>query len=146
MRPKHHVILSTGVSALFAIWIKSKCAIIVCFLSGIFIDLDHHLDYFLARRELPLSYKKLVDFFDNDRGPIHLYLHSYEMLIMLWFSIYYLSLGNVWVGLAVGLTTHLLCDAIANPFKPIAYFLTYRIKHKFNRKMLFKKEYFDEKS
>jgi hypothetical protein len=144
MKPTYHVIISGGVTAVFALWVKSKTAVLACFLSGIFIDLDHHLDYFLVRKKLPLSYKKLVDFCDKDQGPLYLFLHSYELLILMWICIYYFSLGNVWVGIAVGFTTHILCDEFANPFRPLAYFLTYRIKHKFNRKMLFKKEHFDE--
>ena len=146
MRPVYHVIVSGGVSAIFALWVKSKMAILACFLGGIFIDLDHHLDYFLVRKELPLSYKKLVNFCEKDQGALHLYLHSYELLILMWICIYCFSPADIWVGIAVGFTTHIFCDELANPFRPMAYFLTYRIKHKFNRKMLFKEEHFNENS
>ncbi len=143
MKPTHHVIISGGVSAALAIWVKSPPAIMACFLSGIFIDLDHHLDYWLERKELPLSYKKLCDFCHSDyESKLRLVLHSYELLILLWVSIYYFSLSTVWVGVALGFTTHIICDEIANPVRPLAYFLTYRIKHNFNRRKLLKKECF----
>ena len=144
MRPVHHVMISGGVSTLFAIWVESVWAIGACFLSGIFIDLDHHFDYMISRKELPLSYKKLLDFLEKDHSTkLYLFLHSHELLLLFWMAIFYFSLGEVWIGVAVGFTTHILCDEIANPFRPLAYFLTYRIKHQFNRKMLFKESFFD---
>jgi len=142
MRPTHHVIISAGVSSIFALWVKSWGAVCACFLSGIFIDLDHHLDYWLAKKELPLSYKKLLDFCTNDhRTKLYLFLHSYELLFLFWLSIYYFDLNVIWLGIAVGMTIHILCDEVANPLRPLAYFLTYRMKNKFERKHFFKKGY-----
>lgn len=139
MKPSHHVVISGGVSAIFALWVKQPAAILTCFLSGIFIDLDHHLDYMMVRKELPLNYKKFFDYFDNNRHPrIYLVFHSYEVIILIWAVIAAVSPGPVWLGLAVGVTTHIACDTLANPFKPVAYFLTYRIKHRFERKNLVK--------
>ena len=144
MRPTYHVMISGGVTLVFSFWVKSTGALAACFLSGILIDLDHHLDYYLARKELPLNFKKLFDFcHDDQQAKLHLFFHSYELLFLLWFSIYYFSLGAVWLGVAVGFTTHIICDEIANPLRPLSYFLTFRIKHNFSRKMLFKKGYYD---
>lgn len=140
MKPINHVILSGGVSAVFGLWMQSFWGIVVCFLSGIFIDLDHHLDYFLERKELPLSYKKLVDFLENDhRSKLYLVLHSYELIALLWVSIFYFQLNAVWLGAAIGFTAHIFCDEIVNPLRPLSYFLTYRVKHNFRREMFFKK-------
>ena len=140
MKPINHVIISGGVTAAFAYWVQSLPGVIACFLSGIFIDLDHHLDYLIVRKKIPFSYNKLVDYLKNDhKAPIYLFFHSYELLALLWLGIFYLNLDVVWLGIAVGCTTHILCDEFANPLRPLAYFLTYRIWHKFNRKMFFKK-------
>jgi len=120
MRPTHHVMISGGVTLVFALWMKSTGALAACFLSGIFIDLDHHFDYLLEKKEIPFSYKKLLDFCHNDKNSkLRVFLHSYELLILLWVSIYYFSLGPIWLGVAVGLTTHILCDEFANPLKPL---------------------------
>jgi len=144
MKPTHHVIISGGVTLIFALWVKSTGALAACFLSGIFIDLDHHLDYYLARKELPLSYRKLVDFLKSERqSKLYLFLHAYELLFLLWFCIFTFSLGTIWVGMAVGFTTHIICDEIFNPLKPLSYFIIYRIKHNFSRKALYKRRYFD---
>ena len=144
MRPTYHVMISGGVTLVFALWVKSTGALVACFLSGILIDLDHYFDYYLARKELPLNFKKLVDFCHNNyHSKLYIFLHSYELLFLLWFSIYYFSLGAVWLGAAVGFTAHIICDEIVNPLRPLSYFLTYRIKQNFSRKILFKKGYFD---
>jgi len=143
MKPTHHVMLSTGVSAVFASWVHSWEAILACFLSGIFIDLDHHFDYLIIKKELPISYKKLLDFLTTEHDKkLYLFLHSYELIILLWFSIFVFHLSTVWLGVAVGVSTHIFCDELANPFKPMAYFFVSRMKVGFNRRAMFKEEYF----
>lgn len=140
MRPTYHVMISGGVSAVLAFWIQSWGAVWACFLSGIFIDLDHHWDYWLIKKELPLSYKKLVDFSRNHQErKMYLFFHSYELIFLLWVSIYYFDLNLIWLGVAVGVTTHILCDEFTNPMKPLAYFLIYRMRNRFQRKLLVKK-------
>jgi len=144
MKPVHHILISGGVTAVLSIWIKSSGALLACFLSGIFIDLDHHLDYFIAKKRIPLSYNKLSEFCHNEHGAkLYLIFHSYELLAVIWICIYGWSLGNIWVGVAVGMTTHLFCDEFANPIKPMAYFFTFRLKKNFTRELLLKKEFFD---
>ena len=141
MRPTHHVLISGGVTFIFSFWVKSTGALLACFLSGIFIDLDHHVDYFLARKEITFNYRKFVDYFKNDRrSKLYLFLHSYEGLCILWFCIFYFSMGNIWIGIAIGFTTHMICDEIFNPIHPLSYFMTYRVKHKFNRKAFYKRK------
>ena len=108
------------------------------------MDLDHHLDYYLAKKEIPFSYKKLVHFLKKERYPkVKLFLHSYEFIFLLWVSILVFRLDLIWVGIAVGFTIHLLCDEFVNPLKPLAYFLTYRIINRFAREHFFKKGYYD---
>lgn len=134
--------ISGGVTAFFAIWIRSWGGIIACFLSGIFIDFDHHLDYWLLNKELPINYKKLVDFFENQRmSHVMIFFHSYEVLSLMWVCVFLFDLNVIWLGIAVGCTTHVLCDEIFNPIKPMAYFLTYRIVNRFQRNHFFKKKF-----
>lgn len=145
MKPIHHVIVSTGVSAVFAYWAKSWGGVGACFLSGILIDLDHHLDYWIYKKELPVSYKKLKNFLKNDHGSkLYLVFHSYELLGLLWFSIYYFHLNMIWLGVGIGTTVHLICDEFVNPLRPFAYFLIYRIRTGFERKHFLKKGFHPE--
>jgi len=142
MKPSKHVAISLGVSLVFWFWTRHFQATVACFLSGIFIDLDHHLDYWLVKKEIPWNYKKLVEFCTGlTQKPIYLFFHAYEWLTVLWLTIWWLKLDVIWIGLAVGLTSHLVCDQFANPLKPFTYFLTYRIINKFERRKLFDENY-----
>ncbi|MBN1870295.1 MAG: hypothetical protein JW847_06970 [Candidatus Omnitrophica bacterium] len=145
MRPINHVLISAGVTAIFSVWVRSWTAIGACFLSGIFIDLDHHLDYYLAKKKIPFNYKKLDHFCKKEReAKIYLFLHSYEFLALLWVTIFLFKLNVIWIGIAVGCTTHVLCDEVANPLRPLSYFFTYRFLIGFKREYFFKKGYRDE--
>jgi len=143
MMPSKHAVISAGVSAALLIGLKSWPAAAVCFLSGVFIDIDHHLDYYLDRKKFPFRFQELVDFCANQStGKLYLIFHSYEGLAFYWFLIYYYQLGFIWIGLAVGVTQHMICDQICNPFRPLSYFFIYRWRYGFERKYIFKEDYF----
>lgn len=143
MSPTSHAVISAGTSAVFWYATGSVPGAIVCFLSGIFIDLDHHLDYWLNKKELPLDYKKLLYFSEVEKeGKPYLFLHSYELLALLWIAVFYYGLGPVWSGLVLGLSVHMIADQICNPVRPLAYFFIYRLKHGFHRgKLLTEDDY-----
>lgn len=118
-----------------------------CFFSGVLIDLDHYLEYYLLRKEFPYRYKDLVDFcWYNDEKKLYLLFHAYEYVFVLWFLIYFFGLSPVWSGLAIGLTIHLLLDQWTNPIKPLFYFLTFRIKNKFEKIEIISEAYYQRKS
>jgi hypothetical protein len=140
MRPSHHAIISAGLSAGLWLWLQSLPAAVACFLSGIFIDVDHYLDYWLVKKEFPWEYRKLSEYcrlrlFDK----VYLVFHAHEWLVILWICIYVFDLNAVWLGLALGLTVHLIADVLCNPISPIGYSITYRIMNKFDWKAVRKK-------
>jgi hypothetical protein len=142
MRARYHVIASAGISLGFQAAMHSWPATLGCFLSGILIDVDHYLEYYIVRKEFPFQYKDLVKFcMENKQKKLYLVFHAYEYLILLWFSIFFFSLGKIWIGIAVGLTTHLIFDQFTNPIKPLFYFLTFRIKNKFETIKMTSEEY-----
>lgn len=145
MKPTHHVIISVGVTAFLAIWVKSWAALLACFLSGILIDLDHYLDYIMVKKRIPWRYQDLLNYLDKDLdGKFYFYFHSYEFLFLLWFAIVHFQLADFWVAIAVGLTTHMIADQIFNPFRPFSYFLFFRIRNNFERRRLFTQRHIDE--
>ena len=92
MKPSYHVLVSAGVSAGYWYYFKSWPAALACFLSGIFIDIDHYLDYYLARKKIPWRYSDLCDFCRyEEKGKIYLLFHSCELIIFLWGTIYFLK-------------------------------------------------------
>lgn len=119
-------------TVLFSVWIfietKNPAYVCIFILGGIFIDLDHFLDYFLY-------YKKkfnLKDFFRSmylKSGKAYLFLHSWELgLFLLYLSVLLRSHGLFLFALSV--SVHLLIDNIQRK-NPLFYFLTYRFCKQF---------------
>ena len=143
MRPAVHTAASGLVSIVFAYWTKSWPGTLACFLSGIFIDLDHVLDYWLARKRLLFTYKELFYFCAKEKeGKLYLVLHSYEFIALFWFMVYYYQWPVVWLGAAVGVSVHIFLDQLDNPIRPWVYFLCYRFRHGFVREFIFSEEYY----
>lgn len=121
-------------------YFKSFGCALISFLAGIFIDLDHPLEYYLTHNftldirdmfqtHLAMTFKKLYVAF-----------HSYEIVIFLWLAIAVFSLSNLWKAMAIGLTQHLIFDQMTNPVMPFAYFFAYRASKNFDADALIKKE------
>ena len=143
MSPTKHVIMSGAVSLGFFAITKSWGGSMACFLSGIFIDIDHVFDFWVVKRRLLFSYKELFAFGGREKNvPLCLIFHSYELLAIFAIVIFIFHLNVVWLGFFWGALTHLGADQFTNPIKPPAYFLYYRFKYRFDKEYLFKKEYY----
>lgn len=144
MRPGHHAVISLGLSALVVWGFRSWTAAFFCFLSGVFIDIDHCLDYCFIKKKFPFRYRQLLDYCEKDpQWRPYLIFHSYELLLLFWMSIYYFRLNEIWIAAALSASVHLLCDQMSNPFKLLAYFFIYRFKHGFERKEIFNDDHSD---
>lgn len=53
MSPIKHAAISGVIGLGLAIYLKSWGAGVACLLSGIFVDVDHHLDFIIAKRRFP---------------------------------------------------------------------------------------------
>ena len=144
MRPTKHAIISAVLGAGLIYYLKSYPAGIACLVSGVLIDLDHHIDYVIAKGKIP-NYKELNNFCDSDPAwKPYLIFHSFEFLFFFWFLIFYSKLNVIWGGMAIGLTTHMICDQFANPIKPLAYSTIFRWQKKFDQRQIFTQRFFDE--
>ena len=142
MRPAGHIILSAGSGFLLGLWLKSYPAALAYFLSGIFIDVDHFLDYYLARKKITFSYKDLVYYCDFDKGgKLYLIFHAYEFLFIFWLMSFSYEFNDAALGIGLGVTVHLICDALTNPVKPLTYFIIYRIQKGFDKRQLLSEKY-----
>ncbi|MDP2941808.1 MAG: hypothetical protein Q8N85_06140 [Candidatus Omnitrophota bacterium] len=98
-------------------------------LGGIFIDLDHLLDYFFCFG----AGFKLGKFVDGDAlasGHVYLFLHSWELVLVILLAGLTIPSG-ILLALFLGMSAHLTVDSIQrnNPFT--TYLLFYRISKKF---------------
>ena len=143
MRASYHIAISAGISlGLQATW-HSGAATLGCFLSGIFIDIDHYLEYYIFRKQFPFRYKDLVKYCDyNQERKLYLFFHAYEYLFVLGLLICFFHFSKAWLGVTIGLTTHLVLDQWANPIKPLFYFLTFRAKNRFEKTKILSEKYF----
>lgn len=132
MKMPYHAVVSLVVSALVWLWLRSAVAALACFLAGVFIDLDHGIDYCLkygARirpRHLFRAFE--VEVFDN----IFIFLHAWEWILVGLVILWLIDWKPVMVGLVIGFSVHLLMDQLANRHNPWSYFLTYRAAHRFS--------------
>ena len=110
-----HIISSTIISSLVYFITKSFILSITTFLSGIFIDLDHFIDYFYTERKVKIDVK---DFFYKCENfqlkKTFLLLHSYEIIVLLIILNFLYPENKFVVGFSIGYGTHLLLDIIYN--------------------------------
>ncbi len=141
MSPTKHTIASGVVSTAFFFATHSWEGTLACFLSGIFIDLDHIIDFWIAKNRFPFRYKDLYSFCAFEKsGKLYLLFHSWELLSSLWLLCIFFKMDPVWLGFTVGITTHMIFDAFTNSLRPLAYFMVYRIKHDFSKAAAFPEE------
>ncbi len=134
MKASYHVMVSAGLAAGFQTVTHSWTGAACCFFSGVLIDIDHYLEYYIIEKKFPFRYRDLLDFCEFSKAKkLYLYFHAYEYLVILWLAIWYFQLGPIALGFAVGLSVHLLCDQFTNPIKPLFYFITFRIINRFEK-------------
>ncbi len=139
MSPAKHIIVSLPLGAAVGFFTESFLAGLLCFLSGVFIDLDHLIEYTIHYgwrirnfKEVYLTCGKMAN--REEEGGVkklYLILHAGEIAILLWIG--FLFSRNIYLlSIALGYSTHITMDAMANVVKPWAYFLTWRMKNGFN--------------
>ena len=135
MRTVGHIITSAGVSAASYWRYRSKKAALATFLVGWLIDLDHLVDYVRAHGWKPNWERFSEACHEKYSGKLYLPLHSFELLAAFFFLFRGPEKQPYRVGITVSILTHLLLDQRCNPARsPYTYFLTHRIRKKFNAK------------
>jgi len=124
MKARYHVALSVALSLPF-LSIGEHWMALTCLLSGIFIDVDHLVDYYVSHGKFTLSITELSNEMDTDMYICP--LHSWEFLTLLFlFSLRF----NFLVGAVWGVLTHIIADMITNPIHFRNVFLVVRMRKK----------------
>jgi hypothetical protein len=137
MKLEHHITLSAVISGvLFGIyqsWSLSVCS----FISGVFIDVDHLIDYFGAYGLCIRPQEIMSYFYEEKHDKIILIFHGWEWLSGL-FLLTVMSGFNPWVtGVMVGYSHHIISDFLYNRTTLISYSLIYRWKKGFISEVIF---------
>jgi hypothetical protein len=132
------VAASLVISAAVYAYFRSVPAAAASFVTGVFLDIDHILDYFI---NYGIKFD-VRDFYDCcmqvkfDR--LSLIFHSYELIALFWAAIFLFSLGSLWKGMAIGATQHIIFDQLFNrpPYslRRRRYFLIFRLINKFHKR------------
>ena len=102
---------------------KSPYSMLAATATGVAIDVDHLLEYYLW-------------FVKGDNSRVFYFLHSYELLAPCILAGFLSGGDPVVIGVSAAFLGHLLTDQIANPMHPLAYFFTFRVINGFNRAKL----------
>ena len=120
MRPPGHAVISLSIGGVLWAITKSPYAMASAFVAGVFIDLDHLVEYYWW-------------FIKEDRSRVLYFLHSYELLVPAFLSGYLSGWNPVVLGASMAFLGHLMTDQIVNPVVPFGYFFTYRAMKRFRR-------------
>ena len=139
MRTMGHIVTSAGIGLASYARYKSPPAAIASFLAGWLIDLDHIVDYVRAHG-WTLNWQKFNEAsHENYSGKLYLPLHSFELLALFFMLFRGAKLQPYRVGITVSVLAHLLLDQKYNPSRgPFTYFLTHRIRHRFDANLILK--------
>lgn len=141
MKARYHAVSSVAFGIGFWVVTRDFKASLVCLLSGVLIDLDHLIDFYIHNRiklENPLeAYRRLCDWCLGLKFEvIYIFLHSLELILILWFCVIVFKWGNYGIAVALGFTQHMVLDIVYNRRKfipPKGYFFLYRMKKGFKK-------------
>lgn len=132
MKLSHHIAVSSVISCILYILFKSWGLTIASFVTGIFIDLDHYIDY-LIDRGAPFNIREFFhSIYEETLKKIYLIFHGWEWSIIL-LLLGWSSGWNHWiVGVMIGYGHHMVLDALLNTHWPVlGYSLLWRWKRNF---------------
>ena len=94
MKASYHVVISAGVAAGFQVATHSWMGTACCFLSGVLIDVDHYLEYYIVEKKFPFRYQDLLNFCEhNNAKKLYLYFNALKYIIVLSLMIYFFQLN-----------------------------------------------------
>lgn len=138
MLPSRHIVVSLSLGAVVWAFTESLLAGVLCFLSGVLVDVDHLIEYVFHcgwkgfnLKEIYRTCKGMAE--REGKGgfeKIYLLFHAVEIAVLLWIAFAFIK--NIYLfSFALGYTVHLSMDAAVNTLKPRAYFVSFRIKNGF---------------
>ena len=140
MKPINHIAVSTLISVILYAIFKSWALTISSFISGVFVDLDHIIDYW---REYGISFdvKKFLYVHDKKQyRKSHMILHGWEWLIVLGIMAL-LTDWNLWVtGVLIGFGQHIALDNMNYRESFWSYSLAWRWSKGFKTEVIFRKK------
>lgn len=145
MTMKQHAALSAGGALLIIYFFKNYFAAGGFFLGGVFVDLDHCLDYVWQTRDIRVSLQKVDHYYDRTKDSrFVVFMHSYELIaLVLLVNVATFKSALVW-GLLAGHFLHIIMDIACNPVSLKTYSFFYRLKHRFDPDQIYNRNKYHE--
>jgi len=117
MKPIYHLAVSTVISGILYTVFRSWGLVIASFISGIFIDIDHIIDYFIMNG-VHFRVKQFSAFFQKKKyweiastyWRINLIFHGWEWLVILSILAGITNWDPVVTGILIGFGHHIILD------------------------------------
>lgn len=137
MKSRYHILLSLIISITLFIMVKDLFAAITCFISGVFIDVDHLVDYWMLTGKLTRSTSELMETIEP-YDLIFIPLHSWEILLTLMLLT---PLYPILYGSTIGFLFHMIADLAFNHAKIEGYLFMYRVNQNWRKESVFTNYY-----
>lgn len=125
MKSRHHLFVTLFLVVPYII-IGEYFMALLSLVFGVFIDVDHSIDYYIAHGEWTVSPTKLSNM--NNLDIRYLFLHSWELVIlMIGLSLWKWS----FFGVTMAVVLHLYMDHLGNKISFKQLWLIWRIKNGF---------------
>lgn len=130
-----HFTISLLIGLLLYRQYKDYRLIIASLIFGVFIDLDHFIDFFLNYGlNLNLTNFFVGNYFDES-GKVYVLFHGWELIPLYWLMAKFIGKklkikGLEWA-ISLAIFGHLIFDNLAYTHHPLAYFFTYRFLNGF---------------
>jgi hypothetical protein len=133
MKPGYHVTFSTILSGILFMMTKSWSITAACFISGILIDLDHVLDFFILYGWRSFTIKRFFHvFYHVQFKQIYLFFHAWEWLLLLYLAAWITGWNPWFIGMFVGAGHHIILDYISNGGYLWSYSILLRWRNNFD--------------
>lgn len=140
MKIRHHIALSTVISCILYVIFKSWGLSTASLITGIFIDVDHTIDYFTARG-FRIQWKEFLHFFyKEEHRKITLIFHGWEWLFCLGAAAVLTGFSPWVTGALIGYGHHMVCDYFYSRASVMTYSLIWRWKNNFDSQTLFPRD------
>ena len=145
MKPSRHIIASLTLGAVLWLFTKSVYAGLLCFASGVLVDVDHIVDYIIQHGWRSLTFRNMYEACEQtgrQEGDLkfkklYIILHSAEIVLLFWAIVIYTK--NIYfLAVTLGYSLHLILDRIANPVYSGTYFRVWRAINRFDSSKFFK--------
>jgi len=132
MKIQHHAVASTILMGITFAAFRSWGLSLAVLFSGILIDLDHLLDYFIRHGHDFTIRKFFQASYERQYRRAVLILHGWEWIILCCLVVLWIGWISWLVGLIIGVSSHLILDQMGNRPNLLGYSLFWRCRNRFD--------------